>query len=401
MANSLASTRRVYEGAGNSVPARSTLSLAVSPAAIEADWRELEQRSPISAYQHFDFLKAWLDHAAAAQGVAASIGVVRNEAGRVVAILPFGLTSRMGLKIASYLGGDHVNLNMALLDPAYARSLGRDGAEALLHDYCLAAGADVMLLANQPASWAGLPHAFAELGAQPSPDTLLRIESEDDFEAYAAAQVSKDSRSKLRRKAKKLEEAGVALVEAREEAQIERLLQAFLTQKARRLQAMGADNPFAEPGIAAFLRQGALTGAVEFFGLAVEERVLAVTGWLRRGEEASLMILSFDAEDELARNSPGEVLLTRLMAAGLGRNLKRLDFGLGTERYKTTWSNSETAMFDTIFAVTMRGVLYAQLLRLRLALTRAIKRNAPLYARLKKLRARFAGRREPQVPAQD
>jgi len=393
MADSLVSTRRVFEGAGNAAPARLSLSLAASPAAIEAEWRELELRAPVSAYQRYDFLKAWLDQAAAGEGVVACLGVVRNESGRIAAILPFGFTARWGLKIASYLGGDHVNLNMPLIDPAFGRTLDRDGAEALLHDYCLAAGVDVLLLANQPATWSGAEHAFAQLGAQPSPDVLLRIEAESDYEAYATAQVSKDSRSKLRRKAKKLEEAGVALLEARGEADVERLLQAFLAQKARRLQAMGADNPFAEPGIAAFLRQAALTGAVEFFGLVVEERVLAVTGWLRRGEEASLMILSFDAEDELARNSPGEVLLTRLMAAGLGRSLKRLDFGLGTERYKTTWSNSETAMFDTIFAVTMRGVLYAQFLRLRLGLTRAIKRNAPLYARLKKLRARLVGRR--------
>ena len=106
------------------------------------------------------------------------------------------------------------------------------------------------------------------------------------------------------------------------------------------------------------------------------------------------MIMSFDADADQARNSPGEVLLTRIMAGTLGQGLSRLDFGLGTERYKTTWSNAGTPMFDTTFAVTAKGALYAQLRRLQTAVIRSIKQNHRLFDWLKRLRARVAGRRD-------
>jgi CelD/BcsL family acetyltransferase involved in cellulose biosynthesis len=311
-------------------------------------------------------------------------------------ILPFGVSSRRGITTASYLGGSHCNLNSPLFDPAFGRSLDRPAVESLLHDYCLAAGADVLVLANQPATWGGHAHVFACLGTQASTDVLARIETDANYESYADAQLSKDARSKLRRKAKKLDEAGARLLVAHTPDEVDLVLDAYLDQKAKRLAAIGADNPFAEPGVAAFLRQATLAGegCLQLFGYVQGTEVLAVAGWLRRGEQASLMIMSFDADADQARNSPGEVLLTRIMAGTLGQGLSRLDFGLGTERYKTTWSNAGTPMFDTTFAVTAKGALYAQLRRLQTAVIRSIKQNHTLFDWLKRLRARVAGRRD-------
>jgi len=392
MSDSLAGAN-VYPGDQSVATSASlTIAPAASMGTIAREWDELQGRAVTSAYQRRDFLDAWINHAATPAGQTVRIGVVRNETGRLVALLPFAVRKRWGFCVAGYLGGAHSNLNMPIVDPAFGRDLDRRAIEALLHDYCLAAGADVLVLANQPAEWLGQPHPFACLTSQPSPDSLMRIETTASYEGYSEGQLSKDARSKLRRKTKKVEDLGATLLTAQTAAETDLLLTAFLDHKARRLAAMGADDPFAVPGVAAFLREAALAeGGLQLFGLVSDGKVHAVAGWVRQGEQASLMILSYDPQSDLARYSPGEVVLSRILASHLGQGLRHLDFGLGDERYKSTWSNASTAMFDAIFAVTGRGALYAQAQRARTGAVRMIKQNQALYGWLKRTRARLAG----------
>lgn len=388
--------RATLAGRAATAPLTADLAIVDDIAALEADWRSLQDRAVISPYQIFDFVAPWVRHAAAGAQVRPRIGTVRDASGRIVMIMPFGVANGRLAATAGYLGGTHSNVNMPLVDPEFAARADAVAMAGLIDAYCRRAGADLAVLSHQPRAWLGVTHPFAGLPCLPSTDDVKRVDLGAAFEEAMSGPGTRDLRSKLRRKQARLRGEGAAIgVEALDAPQIERALSAFLDQKAVRLAGMGAGNPFAEPGIAAFLRDASFAGAGRSTGLHwnvvdTATGVLAVQGLVRHGAQVSLMVQSFATSHALARYSPGEVLLADLLARSSRQGVAQVDFGLGDARYKTTWSNASTAMVDCVRPVTPIGHAAASLAHLRTATMRAIKGNDALYGALKTARRRIA-----------
>ncbi len=371
-----------------------SLSVVETLSSVEQDWRALEKRAVISPYQDFDLMRAWADHAAQSEGFSVSVGIVRNAAGRVVVILPFGLVRKLGATVGEYLGGKHFNVNMPLVD----RELRLDRAQisALLDRYCKAAGADLLVLRNQPEHWEGLRHPFVCCPHQDAADDLTLIVIDDDFPAFLHGHLSKNMRSKLRRKKANIEAAGLTSVSiALSAEQVDAFLTAFLAQKAKRFATQGIDNPFNREGVKEFLRRAAcaaLSGkdGMKFHALSVDGRIVAVRAGVRRGDHMSCMVQSFDAEDDLAKYSPGEVLRQNALAMSCAEGVVSFDFGVGDSPIKQIWSNSVIKLFNTTYAATTVGKLHALIAIAGTAVKRHIKRSPRLYAALYDARARRA-----------
>ena len=164
------------------------LSLAVTSRlnSIAGDWRDLQQRAQVSPYQAFDLADLWVRHAAAAASVEARIGVVRNEAGKVVMILPFGLARHLGTNVGVYLGGSHFNVNLPLVDPGLPLVPG--AVTRILDECCRIAGADLLHLYHQPVAWHGAEPPFLCLPHQEAPDDIsLILVDGGDFPKFLTA----------------------------------------------------------------------------------------------------------------------------------------------------------------------------------------------------------------------
>lgn len=361
------------------------LSVASTPDAVACDWHRLEAAAGASPYQAHGFLAAWSRHAAGGAGMVPRVGLVHDALGELVAILPFGVERFGPARLAGYLGGSHANLNMPLLAPGWAARLGPGGLREMVRDYAAAVGADAVVLCNQPEHWAGEPHPLLGLDRHASPFTVQGVRFGAPFQEFAAAQLSKSTRSKLRRKEAHLREAGARIGRAEDEAACRRLLDAYLAQKAKRLAAQGCDNPFAAVGVPEFLlaaaRKGLEGGAgLELHGVELDGAVLAVAGGVVQGRHRSLMILSFDPEHPMGRNSPGEVLVGSYLAASAAAGAESVDFGVGSERFKDTWSNETLPLFQSTLAVTTLGRLAIGAIRLRSAAVEAVKAHPRLDA---------------------
>ena len=380
------------------------LSLAVTSRldSIASDWRDLQQRAPVSPYQTFDLAELWVRHAAAAAGVEPRIGVVRNEAGKVVMILPFGLIRRLGTTVGVYLGGSHFNVNVPLVDPSLR--LGPGAVTRILDEYCRITGAHLLHLYHQPVAWRGIQHPFRCLPHQNAPDDIsLILVAGGDFPKFLSTDVARKVRSELRRKAAKFAEAGARTIRADTPQDVERFLDAFLVQKSKRLAAQGLDDPFAEPGIKEFFRDAALRGiggaeGMEMHALeAANGHLLAVRAGARHQDQYSLMVQSFDTTDPLAKYSPSEALIADVLAESCQRGFTAFDFGVGSSRFKQVWSNGIVELFNLTHAVGPRGQLYAGLVQLAGAAARYIKRTPRLFSAVQEARAfsaRFRGRSE-------
>ncbi len=79
------------------------------------------------------------------------------------------------------------------------------------------------------------------------------------------------------------------------------------------------------------------------------------------------MMTSFDADPEVSRFSPGDLLLHHLVGEQTARGRLSFDLGVGEARYKASICDETIALVETVWPVSLRGHAYALV---RTALTR-------------------------------
>jgi CelD/BcsL family acetyltransferase involved in cellulose biosynthesis len=98
------------------------------------------------------------------------------------------------------------------------------------------------------------------------------------------------------------------------------------------------------------------------------------------------MFNSFDQEPEIARCSPGDLLLHRLIDNARSRGITSFDLGIGEARYKASICEEIIPLFDCIIPVTPLGRVAGQLAGLRLSVKRRIKRSPRIWGLIQKSR---------------
>jgi CelD/BcsL family acetyltransferase involved in cellulose biosynthesis len=99
------------------------------------------------------------------------------------------------------------------------------------------------------------------------------------------------------------------------------------------------------------------------------------------------MFNSYDQAPDIARFSPADILLTRLIRAQcrLGRSM--LDLGIGEARYKRVFCKDVEEFVDIFLPVTAKGRLYGSTLRQVVAAKRHVKQTPWLWSLAQTLRA--------------
>lgn len=352
--------------------------------AAEETWRKLERQACATPYQGFAFAEAWFATLGAAQGAKPLVIAALDNRGSPLALLPFCRTAYGPLQVAAFLGGKHANYNLGLFRPG--ADWNRHAVEALLSGAARAASprVDLYRLLNQPVAWRAVANPLALLPHKPSPSFGRKSELPASFEAWFAVHYSNDSRKKLRKKAKRLSETGELRHQlAFDRPTAERFLAAFLEQKRERFRRLGRStaNAYqseeAEAFLARLATEGLRDGAtpLELHALTLGERVIATFGALPGGDRLSGLIVGFDGAEEIARNSPGELLVLEVVRSAVERGFRAFDLGVGESRYKDECCEIAEPLFDTIFASSPLGRVAAPIFSARQALKARIKRS--------------------------
>lgn len=350
--------------------------LIADMAAIEGVWRAMEAEGSASPYQRFDWVAAYLTHAGRTEQT--RIAVVR-DADRPVMLLGLSISDRRGLTIASGIGGKHANFHMPLTSGSGAPS--EHETVGVLREIGRRLGLDLFAFANVPTEWAGRANGFAA-GGRPSASNAYATPLEFDPEATAQRALSSASRKRLRQKERYLAKLGtVGFLPASSDAEIERVLDAFFRQKEERFRALGIADPFLAPEQRAFIRAASRPGpdgpaALQLYALTIDDVVVSTFGGAIDHRRISGMFLSFQEDHEAARFSPGDVLVSRVIADSCRRGLDVFDLGVGEARYKGTFCNVTQTLVDVLVPVTVRGRVAASLIRGALALKRRIKQDS-------------------------
>jgi CelD/BcsL family acetyltransferase involved in cellulose biosynthesis len=367
-------------------------------AAAEPHWRALEAADALATpYQHYDFLRLWQAHVGAACGMTPFIVVGFNAAGAPLFLWPLGIRRCAGLQVAEFLGGKHANFNMALWRRDVAARIGAKELKTVLPQ--LAGRADMLMLVNQPLTWAGTTNPFALLPQQRAANFGFSGPLVPDFEALFRARTNANTRKKMRKKERALAEIGTVRFErASEPHEVRRVLDAFFKQKHARMRTIGVRDAFAAPGVRRFI-EAAVTEPqpngeppIELYALLVDDIVVATLGGIVGGGRFCAMFNSI-AQGRYAAQSPGEQLMLNLVRQCCARGLETLDLGIGESRYKALFCEDAEPLFDNYLPLSPAGRLLARGCRLVGAAKREIKQRPLLWGivrALRRLRARLS-----------
>ncbi|AWN37959.1 GNAT family N-acetyltransferase [Methylobacterium radiodurans] len=364
-------------------------------AAAEHLWRSLEARGGTLAtpYQRFAWVSAFAETLPDPAGI--RVLAVRDASGHLLLLLPLRLRRFVGIRTAGVIGGAQANFHLPLFAGPGAAALAPEALRRALRRAGRAAGIDVFVLGFQPRHWDGTANPLAE-GAPPAPSDAYGMRLGPDPEASLRRAFSADARKKLRAKERRLSESLGPLAYVRAETPEERAacLEAFHAQKAVRLAALGLSNPYADPAIRAFLERAAAgpDPAMEIHALVASRsgRVLATFAGAVDAARFSGMLTAFDPDPEVARSSPGDLLLQHLVRDQTARGRRSLDLGLGEARYKQNTCDEIIAIAQPVLPVTLRGRAYALAAAGFIRVKRRIKRDPRLLGligRLRRLRA--------------
>ncbi len=365
--------------------------IIADPAAAEAVWRQIEcdPGRVQTPYQRFDWIMAYLR--ARSQVGNARILVLRDRDGRPQILLPLIVERRFGLRVARTVGDTHANYHLPLFARRDAASIRAEDVTAALTRAARSAGIAVYELQHQPRSWDGTVNPFGT-GGEPEASNGYGLTLEPDPDATVRRVFSADARKKLRSKEKRLIEAHGPVVYRRAETAEEanRFLTAFYAHKAVRFAAMGIADPYADPSIRAFLAAAAAgpEAALEIHALCIAEggRVLATFGGAVTGQRYSGMMTAFDPDPDIARYSPGDLLLQHLVREQATRGRLGFDLGVGEARYKASICDETIELVEATIPVTLAGRAYGAIRQGLVRAKRGIKRDPRLYAAFQRLR---------------
>jgi CelD/BcsL family acetyltransferase involved in cellulose biosynthesis len=350
------------------------------------DWIALRETAAVSPYQNYDFVAAWFETIGRARALEPMIVVARDSDGRPLALFPLATHEAAGLRVAEFLCGRESNFNIGLFHPRGCLDW---------RGFLLAAARgrpkppDLLYLRNQPRRFGAFENPLLGRDARPSPSFAYGTVLPANVDALDH-QTSNASRKKLRKKERRLMELGALVFEHNASGErASEVIAALIAQKSALLAAKGAAGVFDAPEMRAFLERACLTGALEVHALRLSGRVIATYVGLAMDGRFSALANSYDTDEEIARCSPGDILLRAVMRDLVERGFSYFDLGVGEARYKEAVCDETIALYDLVMPVTKRGALAAPLLRIFLDCKRRVKQT-PWLSRLSE-RARLSG----------
>lgn len=326
-------------------------------------WRRLEATGAGTAFQSYRWAEAWTAHVSASRGERPLIIAGSNAQGEPQFLLPLATQTIQGATVLGWLGQSHATYAMGVYAPGAAETLTPDCLKSMLSLVrSEVIGLSALQLRNQPASWRGAANPFSGLDAVPSANRSHVVALTPGTPADVAGTLSKSTRGKLKRSARRLEALpGFTFESAASNERRLALLETFFAQKKKQFAERGIGNPFEEPSIASFYRDLATAreGApalLECSALHTQGEVLATATSISSGACRHLLTLSLgDMAPEVLKLSPGLTLMQLLMEQASADGLPAYDLGAGEGQHKVIWQPAPVELFDVYMPLTIGG----------------------------------------------
>lgn len=356
--------------------------------ACEAAWRKLARLGAVaSPYQGYDWVRLWHQQVSPHGGMTPCLIAGFDAADEPMFLWPLVRDTFGPFRIATFFGGKHATINMALWRRDIADGFTAADVNGVLARIAgMAPDLDFLLLFNQPHRWSDAANPFALLPWHRSTEDNFVLRLGGAGAEILERELSGSMRSRLRNKERKLQKLkDYRYIRATTAQEVDFQLASFFAQKADKLTALGLHNVFADPGVEEFVRAAchegldAGTPVIELHALEGDGEMLAMFSGINDGQRFTSMFNSHTGSDN-ARHSPGLILLQHLVADCADRGFSSFDIGPGEARYKSSFCKELEPIFDSVLPLSVRARAAAIPLRVMFRTKSAIKHSPVLWA---------------------
>jgi CelD/BcsL family acetyltransferase involved in cellulose biosynthesis len=370
-----------------------------SLAAVEDEWRRFERVAESTPFQAYEWLAAWHRHIGIREGAVPAVIVGHFADGETAFIMPLAIDPRRSIRRLRWLGQDLCDYNAPLLSRDFSQRVTPESFLTLWQKLHAKMQSDPQLRHD----WVEFEKMPETIGSQINPFTCFDLTPNansahianlaGDWETFYRAKRSSATRRHDRSKRKRMSQFGdVRFVTATDPADARKTLETLMRQKSQSFARKGISDMFAWPGHREFFLDVGSNPATQHLVHVSRVEIgttCAAANFAIVFGDCYYHILSSYCDGRLAHYGPGALHLRELMAHAIGRGLRRFDFTIGDERYKSEWCDQHLRLYDYSAAATWRGWPASAWSAARRRLKRYIKQTPIVWQAASQLRALY------------
>jgi CelD/BcsL family acetyltransferase involved in cellulose biosynthesis len=339
-------------------------------------WLAAQESGECYVFQTFEWLENWHTRIGAALGTEPCIVSVGSDDGESFCFLPFEIETRGPFRLLAWMGGPLADYGAPLLSGSLlgepARSVP-DFAAMWREVLDRLPPFDAVWLKKMPRDIGSLPNPFLRLECHRYHSSAHHAHLGGDWESFYNSHSSAKTRSKDRRKHRRLSELGELAfhhTNGSDQRLFDEIANSMVAQKERRYREIQGSSALGEDFRKRFFTDPTKrlrdSGMLHVSALALDGRFIA-THWGMTHRKRFYHFMPSFAEGTWKRYSPGRLILFHLFRACIDSGIEIFDFTIGDEEYKDVWCDTRMPLYQYFRARTGRGRLLAVFYRLYLA----------------------------------
>jgi CelD/BcsL family acetyltransferase involved in cellulose biosynthesis len=332
------------------------------------EWRVLQAESgrlPFTDYAWFD---CWWQHIGKPAGKKLHVITGRVD-GKLVAVLPLAVRSRMGFRILQNAGEETGHpCDMLLASPIYAEAMWKATRQSRGYDFAILRTVEAGSVCEK--SLDGFAQKF-------NADTALYLKLTDYANSDAwLTSLSHNTRRNHLRRMRRLKETGNVTFTVTSKLD-KPLIEEMLAQKKAWCESNGKRGIFDHAGWQGFfhglLQHAAENGNFRLFRLAVDDKTLGYRAAIIHGGVLYSYVVSYSPT--AASYSPGNIINVNSTIWAMEQGLREINLMQGETTSKLAFSNGSRDYHDWMFSPSLAGHAKANLYILYWTLQRSLMRG--------------------------
>ena len=344
---------------------------------LKKDWQQLENNSLNYCFQTYDWFESWENiYRKNNKNFYFNVCVLRYKS-EIIAIFPFEIEKKYGLKILKWAGDKQADFCSPILNKNFNFNK-KDFLD--LYDQTLKQikEIDLVYLKKQPEYIDEIINHFVCFLKNYRDSKTYNILLPNKWEDYNKNVLKKEFYNQNSRKKRSLEKLGelkFRVIEDQNEKKT--ILDKLFTQKNIRLSSKGIQDILNDNDLKFYKEyENKILKNTEthLSYLSLNDELIAIHWGIIYKNRFYYLLLSMK-EERFRKYSPGRLLISSLIEWSIEKRLKFFDFTFGDEIYKKSWSNRENLLFNYIHLNSFNGFYLFLLIKFKLFLKQIDKKN--------------------------
>jgi len=339
-------------------------------------WLAGQESGECYVFQTYEWLENWHARIGSELGWKPCLVSILEDDGSPFCFLPFEISSKGPFRLLTWMGGVMADYGAPVISKCFLdnpdQSISRFAGiwEEVLERL---PPVDAVWLGKMPMDINGRPNPFLNLKCDRYHSSAHRARLGGDWESFYNSHSSAKTRSKDRRKHRRLSDLGELAfrhTDGSDKSLFDEITKNMIAQKERRYREIQGSNALEAEFQKRFFTEpvkGLLdSGSLHVSALTLDGRFIA-THWGMTHRNRFYHFMPSFAQGPWTRHSPGRFILFHLFRACMESGIEIFDFTIGDEEYKDIWCDTRMPLYQHFDARTGRGRMLAVLYHLYLA----------------------------------